>query len=205
MAEIKIQERKRPVWPWIVAIIIIGLIVWFLLPMVTMDNRHDNETNRDTVAAGSNQQEIRETGTRNEINNFCAFVQQNDTANYIEAGYVREGLNHLNSAIKAIISDRNISDSSIVAQSDSLDKFTNDIKNEAKQSDNVRTAFVSAANILQKIQRKEEPDLSTKTDDLLKNANALNGKETITEQSSKVKQFFNNAREILQSIANKEV
>jgi hypothetical protein len=40
MVEINVERKKKPVWPWILLLLIVGLIIWAIVEM-TNDN---NET-----------------------------------------------------------------------------------------------------------------------------------------------------------------
>jgi hypothetical protein len=55
MAEIKI-EKKKPIWPWIVAVLLISAIVYFVFL-------------RDNVAQGENRVEMENTKSADSISN----------------------------------------------------------------------------------------------------------------------------------------
>ena len=47
MEEISIEKKKKPVWPWILLLVVVGLIIWAVIDMT-----NDNEVEVDEPATG---------------------------------------------------------------------------------------------------------------------------------------------------------
>ncbi|MBC5772724.1 hypothetical protein H8S95_01500 [Pontibacter sp. KCTC 32443] len=48
MAEINIERKKRPVWPWILLLIILALLAWALYEMLSDRDETDVEESAET-------------------------------------------------------------------------------------------------------------------------------------------------------------
>ncbi|MER2996681.1 hypothetical protein [Pontibacter populi] len=51
MVEINIEKKKKPVWPWILLLIIVGLIIWAIIEFT--NDRTDTETAVLPATSGS--------------------------------------------------------------------------------------------------------------------------------------------------------
>ncbi|MEJ8800739.1 hypothetical protein [Pontibacter sp. H249] len=38
MAEINIERKKKPIWPWILLLVIVALLIWAIYELLTDDN-----------------------------------------------------------------------------------------------------------------------------------------------------------------------
>ena len=38
MAEIKIERKKKPIWPWLLLLLIVALLVWAIVELLNDDN-----------------------------------------------------------------------------------------------------------------------------------------------------------------------
>jgi|GEM_PF-4887363 len=208
MAEIKIQEKKSPVWPWILGIILIALAVWLIL-----ENRNDDDDNSETALAddttyvdSAEMYDEAQINSEEEVNNFTGFVQSNDTVTNIDENYVRTGFERLLSAVSAVISDQNINDTDIAEQRDSLTNYVDDLNSgEIEENrENVRKAFVSASDLMQAVQRKNFPDLKSRVDEIKQTAQSMRGKK-LNQQKEKVKEYFEKSSMVLQEMVNKEI
>jgi len=206
MAEIRIQEKKRPIWPWILGLILIGFIAWIVIENMNNFKHGDTVEPIDTSKSDTTSDLYRENQGSDKIVQFGNFVRNSDTIKTIEIAYVKEGLKHLSGAVKEVILESNITDSNITAHSDSLESLTYILRDEEiLQTNNVRTVFVSAAQIIDSIDGYNSPETGIDSKDLIKIAKSIDERKSIREQGTKVKRFFSNASEILSSINSKEI
>lgn len=43
MAEIRIERKRKPIWPWLVALLLLALIVWALYTFTNKPDEADDE------------------------------------------------------------------------------------------------------------------------------------------------------------------
>lgn len=43
MAEIRIERKRKPIWPWLLALVLIGLIIWALYEFTNKPDAVDEE------------------------------------------------------------------------------------------------------------------------------------------------------------------
>jgi hypothetical protein len=51
MAEINIQKKRMPIWPWLVGLVVIILLVWLIVDGI---NRNNNQVNTNNSAPSGN-------------------------------------------------------------------------------------------------------------------------------------------------------
>jgi hypothetical protein len=53
MAEIDIQPKKRPIWPWILGIIAAIIIIWIIVKALDHNNANDNNNANTNDTTGN--------------------------------------------------------------------------------------------------------------------------------------------------------
>ena len=95
MAEIKI-EKKKPIWPWILALLVISLIVYFLFFKDTTVITNENTTTNDTIV---DRTEMQDDGYINDnlsdVAAFMMFVKKDDGNMTLDHEYSHDALTKL--------------------------------------------------------------------------------------------------------------
>ncbi len=195
MAEIKI-EKKKQVWPWLLAgIVIATLIVYFL---VFRDSGKNTEA-EDTT--NTNQPDL--LGVKENNSTVAAFVNfvENDTTKMgLDHAYTNEALLKLMDATKAIAGEVGFE---VQADLEKVRDYANMITKdpyETTHADNIRKADDILTNVLQSIQKAKYPSLAGEVEEL-KRASELIKPEVLTlDQKDAVKNYFVKASDLLQKM-----
>lgn len=217
MAEIKI-EKKTPVWPWILLVLIILAAIYFFWYYNdrNIDGSEDITLN-DTVAQVEESyryDEVRDTSTlytgkygtirkEHAFADYLGFVDNLDNKG-TDRNYYRTAFFKLITATKRQAEIENVDVSNnISAAMESAEKLTNDPTITVK-ADNVRKAADEVSKALKTIQEKEFDNLS----DYVKAVDAavanIDGTQSTTQQASNVDVFFDKTANLLQKMYEEE-
>lgn len=193
MAEIKI-EKKRAMWPWVLlAILIIGGIIYLYYSLTTV---RDNP-----VAEDANSTELIDKRENNStVNEYITFVNNDTNKMGLDHVYANTALLKLNAAIDAMASETGFDvKADLDKAKDYADKITND-PFETSHADNIRKAADILSTALVNMQRVKYPSLTSDSHDL-KDASASINPDTLTlDQKDAVKSFFSKAASLLQKM-----
>lgn len=205
MAEIRI-EKKKPVWPWVLlAIIVVGVILFFLLRDYDTDetdmnnNANTEETDQmdqedmNTAAWKKDtlQSEYDRTGKRV---SDSAYIGNNSQLGR-DSTYTSSAFTKLINAVEMKAMQKNIE----------LSADIQEMKNQAQQlSMNLQEPAMKdlsnkIAGVFQKIQEKAYPTLQKEVQDLKEQAQQIGAAETFDENGH-LKDFFKRASQLLQKM-----
>ena len=197
MAEIKI-EKKKPIWPWILALIVIALIIYFLFFRSTTVITNETTTTHDTIADTTG---MIDDGYINDnlsdVAAYVAFVKSDDGKMTLDHEYSHNALTKLIDATQEMSSKAGF-DSKI--DLDNARKYADEItKNPdaTNHADNIKKASDMISTVLQKLQQSKFPDLKSEADKVKMSSDAINVKELALNQKEKIKGFFDNAADLL--------
>ncbi len=184
MADINVERKKRgrPLWPWIVAIILIVGIVWLLTGIDTDEEYETAETDEVETVEGTDQQD------ENPLTDFINFVNEGEGQVSLSHNYTQDGLQHLTDAL-AYLNNRNQTSNGnqyITQISNSASEIVEETYSE-QHADKIRSAFLAAANFMQE---SEYPVLQEQADDLMNAAEKIKADELATNQANEIKNFF---------------
>ncbi len=120
MAEIKIQKKRNPVWLWIIAIILIGIIIWILFSYANFTKK-GGELSIFTDSTQKQQEAVLDSNIVSEINNFDLFVNNSAKENNL-IDYTKEGLHKLSVVLNTMINQNDTLQVSLKDQQDTLRK-----------------------------------------------------------------------------------
>ena len=107
MAEIKI-EKKKPIWPWILALLVLALIIYFLFFKNTTVIKNETNTNRDTIVDRTEMQDDQYIDDNlTDVAAFVAFVKNDDGKMTLDHEYSHNALTKLIDATEEISSKVN--------------------------------------------------------------------------------------------------
>ncbi len=197
MAEIKI-EKKKPIWPWILALLLIALIVYFLFFRDTTVITNENTTNNDTIVDRTEMQDDRNINDNlSGVAAFTAFVKNDDGNMTLDHEYSHNALTKLIDATEEI-SDKTSFDSKM--DLDNARKYANEITNDPQATDhsnNIKKATDMISSVLQNIQKAKFSNLTAEAEKVKMSSQAINVKELALNQKNTVKTFFDDAADLL--------
>ena len=205
MAEIRI-EKKKPVWPWVLlAIIVVGVILFFLLRDYDT-NDSDMNTNADTeeldqmdnedmnTAAwkkDSLQSDYDRTGKRT---SDSAYIGDNSRLGR-DSTYTSSAFTQLITAVEMRAMQKNID----------LSADFREMKNQAQQlslnmkEPSMKELSTKISDVFQNIQEKEYPTLQQEVQDLKDQAQEIGASESF-DDNGHLKDFFRKASQLLQKM-----
>jgi len=218
MAEIKIEKKKR-VWPWILlALGIIGLLIYFL--GFNDNNEPVNEvskTSQPPVVEQTDPTDVKENQTPEpqavEQTDLISVTENNSKVeayvNFVEADKLEMDLDHeyTNAALLKLIQGTEAMaeevDYDIQVALNQVNEYAQMITNdpfETTHANNLRKANDILANALQNIQKAKYPGLSNEVAELKNASESIKPGVLTLEQKDEVKTFFNKAAVLLQKM-----
>lgn len=197
MAEIKI-EKKKPIWPWILALIVLALIIYFLFFRTTTVITNETTTTKDTIVDTT---EMPDDGYIDDnmtaVAAYLAFVRSEDGKMTLDHEYSHNALTKLINATEEISSKNNF-DSKM--DLDNARKYADEItKNPdaTTHADNIKKATDLISKVLQNLQQAKFSNLKSEADKVKMASQAINVKDLTLNQKDKIKGFFDDAADLL--------
>lgn len=200
MAEIKI-EKKKPIWPWILALLVVALIIYFLFFKSTTVITNESTTINDTVV---DRTEVQDDGYINDdlsdVAAFIAFVKSDDGAMTLDHEYSSTALTKLIDATEEVSSK---SDFDSKMDLDNARKIAVDITQNpdaTNHADNIKKATDMISTVLNNLQAAKFPNLKSEADKVTMSSQAISVKELALNQKEKIKGFFDDAANLLEKM-----
>lgn len=196
MAEIKI-EKKAPIWPWIVGLLVLALAVYFLFFKDTAVVTDGTTTTNDTIVDQTEMQNDRNNDNLSDVAAFIAFVKNDDGNMTLNHEYSNEALSKLIDATEEV-SDKVDYDSKIDLDKarEHADAITKNPE-ATDHADHIKMATDMISSVLQNLQKAKFPNLQTEADKAKMSSQAINVKELTLSQKGKIKVFFDDAADLL--------
>lgn len=211
MAEIKVERKENnntPIWPWIVGILLLLLVVWGLVEFFQTDEEEYRAT-REVVAPAEPERapetmQVNQTASQ-PVNSFITFVEEEEESPEmgLHHEYTSQGIERLSMAL-ADLADREAPDDVEVTQKkESMQQSASRIQQDPQSLQHaniIKETFMEATALMETIQQKSFPDSESEVEEVRSAAEELDVETPTLEQEEKVKDFFRNASEALQSM-----
>ncbi len=194
MAEIKI-EKKKPVWPWILAAIIVAAILYF----VFQDNDDDNQLVTTEQVEDTTSYET--TGLTDEINEDRAYIAYiEDPQMGLDHDYTNGAINRLIAAVEAKANDVNVNlDADLNQAKENARAITNDPKS-LEHADMIKEAGQNITRAMKTLQTQKFPNSGTEISEVEAALQNIKTKQPTLDQKDAVKNFFSKAGVALTSM-----
>ncbi len=192
MAEIKI-EKKKPVWPWIVAgIILVALIIFYFA----------NDDDDQSVRNAEQETEVSDT---NEMDNtavvaYVQFVDAEQGRMGEDHEYTQQALQKLTEAVRELADEKGYD---ISADLDQAEQAANEITNDASETDHaehIRNAADALTRAITNMQQEYYPDLQDNAQELMNTTESIDPAQLTLEQKEAVKSFFDQSAELIEEM-----
>ncbi len=219
MAEIKI-EKKKPIWPWIILVLVILAILYFLVfadddgDMDDMDNveteqveetawEEDDETTTwdeqtDTTGWENTGDTLSDSGQG--VSGYLAYISDNSKMG-IDHEYTNNAIIHLMNAVQAKANDLNYDISADMQAVKQDAQVIQKAPMASTHADKIKSAGMKLANIIEKMQKEKFPNLSQDVNEVKTAAQNINGTTQTLEQKDQVKKFFDEAGDVLRKMS----
>lgn len=214
MAELNVEKRKKSPIGWIIlAVVVIGLIIWF----AASDNDGIQDTassitqdEEQTSAAGQEQSQAvapydskrGRTETNARVQEFLMFVDQQSN-DEMSQETVQEGINKLSDALMAISSEQNKGQDQMGGELEQIKQQATQLQDSnlsGQHATAIRSAFSSAANVIQNLQNRYYPELENDASEVMNAAQEIDDQQMASEQNSEIKSFFEEAGDIIEKM-----
>lgn len=219
MAEIKVEKRRKPAWPWI-----IGALAIILAAFLFLNRDNFEETENPVASTGTNQQEGVAGGksdSDNEISTsaseitgsdciqkFSSFVQNNKAKAMegVHHSYTHDGLKYLSCSLESLIDQNNVKNAELDKKQSQLSQTAEAVQKNVDSDDHIskiKDAFKESVDILETIQEENYPELKDKVAEVRKAASSLETKTSTLEQKDELARFFEKASEVVTEMNTK--
>ncbi len=199
MTEIKI-ERKKQVWPWILAVLgIIALLVYFLVI-------RDSSTSAEVVSeadfiSNTNKADLIDVNENNlTVATYVKYVENTKEMMGLDHVYTNEALLKLIEATNAMANEVGYDVKADIEKAKEYAKMITEDPFETTHADNIRKADDIIATVLQNIQKANYPGLADEAKALKSAAASIKPGILVLDQKDAVKDFFAKAAELLQKM-----
>lgn len=207
MAEINIQRKKKPIWPWLLALVIIAGIIWVLAEAfddpedgkyVTESEYEEDVMYEDSAAMSSAPPDSIAVGD----NEFVRFVKEQNlsSGDSLQPEYIIEGMDHLSAALGQVVDQKFLNDEEVNEKRRMLTGKIDQLKADTTQMDqpeNIKATFSSAADLMKAIQEKSFPELNNTVANLKEVATSIDTGSAINTQKTKVQEFFEESSNVI--------
>lgn len=213
MAEIEIQRKKRPIWPWILGAIAILLLLWLVIN--SLNKRYDKNESNDALIEGSNDTDAALAKRIDEAKRYekypgpiAAYLHFAHNDDMVDMGqhhhYTNQGLHHLVDALHLVNARKGGGDA--VAQKLTVitmesDKLMQDQDSEL-HAGMMRNAFIMSSEVMASLQQKFYPGLEGKVANARQAAESMDSNKPALDQQSKIKSFFEKSADVLEEMGN---
>lgn len=207
MAEIKV-EKKKPVWPWILAGLILLAILYFLV--FAGDDENDmEETNTEQVQDTTYQENNTWQDQRNDtlsstsnqgVSAYLSHVGDKSRMG-IDHEYTNNALIHLMNAVQSKADELNIN----------IDADMQQVRQEAQEitqnpqatnhANKIKSAGEKLTDVLRKLQEERFPNLSQDVEEVRTAVQNIEPSTLTLEQKDQINMFFNEAADVLRNMS----
>lgn len=204
MAEINIEKKKnsKPVWPWILAALVLIGIIWAVAEM------GGDEAEVAEVAAVEEPYEEAPVVTDPQANiieeapeDFVSYVEDEEIKNRMGEDHqvTGEALIKLSASLEELSQNNNAYSQEI----NDIREAGQEIQSEPQSqqhADKVQNAFISVANVLEQIKQNQYPDAQADVEGLQEKASEIEADKQLTEQKEVIQDFFEKTADAIEQM-----
>lgn len=204
MAEIKI-EKKKPIWPWILA----ALAVLLVLYLIFANDEEAEVEPVDEIEQVEEEQGLQEENDLGETYNsqdavveeYVAFVNtESEDKMSLSHNFTSTALSQLVEAVKEKAEAYNVDVSQEIERVEEIESQITKHTYVEQHANQLKKAFTQLAMAIEQIQQAEGYNGTENAQNLRDQANDLVGNELLLNQKNEVHQFFEKAAEILRQM-----
>ena len=200
MAEIQIERKERPVWPWVIGAILLALLVLWLVGGFW--------TREQQVAEGpvAGALDPRDEAPA-EVRGYANWLEEH--RDRVEPArvhtYAADGIRELADALAALADRGEGTQEVIQTHLDRMRELAGSIGNQTSSVDHAaltRQAFTTGVEAFERLADRQYVQATNNVGELRDGAQALNPQQPLTDQVADVKEFFIRAGLALQRMAS---
>lgn len=205
MAEIGI-EKKKPIWPWIILVLVILAILYFLFfadndGTDDMDETTTEQVEDTTSAWGTEAREDTVTGNYGQgVQAYLSHVGDKSRMG-LDHEYTNNALIQLMNAVESKAQEENVD---ISTDMEEIRKRAEAITRDpmaTNHADKIKDAGEKIADAMQKIQEENYPDLSQDIEEMRNSLQEIDPSVLTLDQKDDVNSFFDEAADVLRKMS----
>lgn len=210
MAEIKI-EKKKPVWPWILVILVVlGIIVYFVYANPDRDlvnDDYDDVSNEQVMESenkpvGKKRDAFQPGGAYTQYAAFEGSIRDS-TRIAVDSSYTKKAYYNLCKAVAKKAEETNVDDSQALTDLKNFSMLITKVSSplsSAETAKNFKTASDKVAKVLEDIQVKGYPTLQSQVSELKQVTSKMDGHISMDKQQDNITQFLQKSRDVLKAM-----
>lgn len=213
MAELNVEKKKKSPIGWVIlGIVVVALVIWFVASDSDgiQDTAQYDQEQEETTEYGQEQSQAvmpydanrSRTETNSTVQQFITFAEEKSSDD-MDRQTVQEGITKLSDALMAVANEQTQGQGTWEGELDQIKQGANQLQNESSEqqpSTIVRSAFSSAANVIQNIQNQYYPGLENDASDVMDAAQEIDDQQMASEQQDEIKSFFEEAADVLEKM-----
>ena len=213
MADLNVEKRKKSPIGWIIlGIVVVALVIWFVASDTEelQDTAQFDQEQEQTFEYGQEQSQavapydanMSRTETNTRIQEFVTFAEERSSDEMTREN-VQEGITKLSDALMAVANEQTQGQGIWEGELDQIKQEANQLQNEnADQmpATIVRSAFSSAANVIQNIQNRYYPGLEDDASNVMDAAQEIDDQQLPSDQQDEIQSFFEEAANVLEKM-----
>ena len=209
MAEIKIEKKKKPVWPWILLLLAIAALVILIWP--DSEDTDEVETNETEMVDTEREETMQnaeggdEQNLMTSVDEYSRFLGEKGDSMGLEHKYTHQGITLMAEALKAMAQEMP-AEIEVQQEVQKLKEQADKIKEDTyagTHANTIRDAFISASKVIQMIQEKRFPDMASEAQALRSEAEQIQKDVLTLEQKDNVNSFFKDSAQMIENMAKK--
>lgn len=210
MAEIKI-EKKKPIWPWILVILVVlGIIAYLVYANSERDDYNDDldddVTIENVIDSDSGHSDTK--GAYKVVNAYDQYMAfegsiRDSTRIAIDSSYTKKAYYNLCKAVAKKAEEHNVEESQALIDLKNFSMLITKVSSplsSAESAKNFKTASDKVAKVLEDIQIKSYPALQSQVSDLKQVTSEMDGYISMDKQQDNITQFLQKSRDVLRAM-----
>lgn len=200
MAEIKI-EKKTPIWPWILALVLLIAILVYIFAFNDIDEEADEKQETTTEQTIEESEETKQIALNNsEVSAYVSFIKEDPYPMGLDHEFTNEALLKLINATTAIANEVNYDIQKDIEQVRTYSEKVTSNPFETTHANSIRKATEILANVLHNIQQYAFIDLTSEATEVKNAAMAIKPDIQTLNQKHDVKNFFRQSADLLEKM-----
>lgn len=213
MAELHIEKKDRPVWPWIaLGVVVLAVVAWLLMarddtPRTAAGDAAPGAIADTTPGAAARADDPAATidGAPSEVNDYLRYTAEHRSR--VDAGlsheYTADGIRRLANALGAITERDTVGGTEVSSLVDGLRNQADSLERNPESSRHsryAREAFVSASELMQALQQRSYPNAGAEVGQARQAAEAVDVNAQLLTQRTQVQGFFDQSARAVQAM-----
>ncbi|MEB2782304.1 hypothetical protein U3A58_18080 [Algoriphagus sp. C2-6-M1] len=197
MAEIKIEKKTTPVWPWIlVALAVIALLIYLFA--FNGDGDENDEMNEITTEEPADTRQVAPNNST--VVEFVSFIEEDPDQMGLDHEYTNEALLKLTNATEAMANEAGYDTQQDITLVRTLSEKVTTDPFETTHANSIKEAADILAQTLQNIQQNAFSGLSNEANAVKSAAAEIETDVLTLDQKEDVKNFFRKAANLLEKM-----